>query len=141
MLALTKVKANETPEFVKGFVNGLEKDPNNPSHCSTAAEDFSQYWDQIKESIVVDKDVIEMVFSMRRYFDKLSDVIEICKFDLLYDKIKTFTPEQLAIVAMANFNFYKTNLTTLASYIEANDNYAAGQVVGRMVSKTYYFYL
>ena len=111
ILALTCFASSETYlDAWQGFIYGLQGDPTVPMPCLTDMRNLPYVWGNFTETLFEGK-ILESVYDLSDYTNKLNEAINECAINELYQKVVTSVTDsvELGVIIVrvsSNYGFY-----------------------------------
>lgn len=136
-----KLGAVEWTQFWLGIVYGLQRNPSVPSPCITGAPPLATDWDALV-SALASVHLWQATYALRNYVDDWNQVAKLCNLQGLASNIQEYA--DLTVIAAKitiNINFYTQVFGDLSNSWQAGAFYQAGVDVGKIISRTYDYYI
>jgi hypothetical protein len=140
VICLVSVSASDS-DFFSGFLSGLLKSQTQPSECVLSIQLTEFYYSNLMDAELSIYKTKELLYSFSIFFNQLTQTVNICKVQSLFDEIfSLFTPDNMKnfeINALgqspALIGYYKN----LQQAIASQDVFSEGFYTGKIFSSLF----
>jgi len=149
VLLLVAVQAAPTPrlgavdwgQFWRGLVYGVQRNPSVPSPCVTGAPSLGSDWTALLTALE-SLHLWQATYALHKYVDDWNQIANLCNLQGLASNVQEYaTLTVLAAKITINLSFYTEVFADLSSSWQAGAFYQAGVNVGKILSRTYDYYI
>lgn len=128
-------------QFWRGLVFGVQRNPSVPSPCVTGAPALDTDWTALLAALE-SLHLWQATYALHKYVDDWNQIAKLCNLQGLASNVQEYaTLTSMAAKISINLFFYQEVFSDLSSSWQAGAYYQAGVDVGKIISRTYDYYI